>query len=81
MEKLPKVDFTSIEQIKKHDWWGNAYHDMPAFMAIGRFVKDEANSMEASAEAIRQQTDAGMGMGREDHISDIDLVTEWIENI
>jgi hypothetical protein len=71
--------FTNIHQIRNHQFIGNAYHDMGAFNAIDDFVKDAHNSVADRVEALRQMQDRGMGCGRGDHLSDLDMLNSYLE--
>lgn len=77
-KKLPEVVFTSIDEITTHDWVGNAYHDMPAFVAVRRFVSDENNSVVDRAEAIRSMSERAMGCGRVEHMTNRELIADFI---
>lgn len=72
--ELPKVTFTSIEDIKNHNWWGNAYRDMPAFKEIDRIVQSNEWTVADKAEALRIMFDYAMGCGRMSEYSDKELV-------
>lgn len=76
---MQKMTFDSIEQIKAHQFAGNHYMDSDAFNAIDAFVQDEKTSLADKAEALRVMGDKGMGIGRDEHISDQDLVTEYLD--
>ncbi len=71
--------FDSIEQIKAHSFVGNAHSDMKAFMSIDAFVSSKQNTISQKAEALRIMSDKGMGCSRDEHISDTDIVQEYLD--
>lgn len=75
---MTKIVFTTIEQIQAHQFVGNHFSDRQAFEAIDRFVMNERNSIADRAEALRVITDKGMGCGREECMSDHELVAAHI---
>ncbi len=75
---LKSMHFDNIDQIRAHRFVGNAYSDMPAFMAINYFVEDERYSVADRAEAIRHMTDYGMGAGRMEDLTDEELVARQL---
>lgn len=75
------IKFNNIEEIKAHQWIGNAYHDQEAFDAIDAYVLDTNNSLADRAEALRQMSDKGMGCGRDEDMRDEDIVQEYIDSV
>lgn len=73
------MKFNTIQEIQNHQFFGNHFSDHTAFKAIDQFVLDESNSIADRAESLRVMSDKGMSCGRDEQISDIDLVTEYIE--
>lgn len=73
------MKFNNIEQIKAHQWIGNAYNDQPAMNAIDVFAQDTNNALADRAEALRQLSDACMGCGRDEHLTDEQVVTLYLE--
>lgn len=74
-----RVEFASIDEIRAHSWAGNHAQDRQAFNAIDRFVANFAHGLADRAEAIRIMADKGMGMGRDEHISDEVLVAMFLD--
>ncbi len=74
-----KMKFNTIQEIQNHQFFGNHFSDHTAFNAIDQFAQDESNSMSDRAESLRIMSDKGMSCGRDEQISDIDLVTEYVE--
>jgi hypothetical protein len=81
MKELPIVTFKNITEIKNHQFAGNHYQDGSAFDAIHKFVVDTNNSLEDRAEALRQMIDKGMGCGRDEHLSDQKIVTDYLSEM
>lgn len=80
-KKLEKVIFNSLEDIKKYQWWGNAYHDMPAFKAIDNFIVNKAKSAEEAIITLDITSIDGMGIESnctlaelKDYIKDCELI-------
>lgn len=78
---VSKPTFTTLEEIKKYGWHGNAWLDMPAFEAVDEFIRNEANSEEDRAEAYNQMGILAMGATcmREDGYSTAEILAEWKE--
>ena len=68
----------NIEQIKAHNWFGNHFSDRIMFNEVHNFVTNEHNSIADRAEALRIMSDKGMGCGRDEHISDDDIVADYL---
>lgn len=75
-----RIRFTSVEQIQAHKFVGNFMDDAAAFNAIEAFVVDTKNSIADRAEALRILSDAGMGCGRDEDISDEKLVADFMHD-
>lgn len=70
--------FKTLNEIKQHQFVGNHASDHEAFSAIELFVHDISNSVPDRAEALRDMGQRGMGFDREEHISDKQLVTDYM---
>lgn len=68
------MKFDNITEIQNHEFVGNHASDCEAFNAINAFAEDTSNSVSDRAEALRTMTDKGMGLGREEHMNDEELV-------
>lgn len=75
------MKFNTIQEIQAHVFYGNHHHDSEAFNAIEAFVQDESTSLADQAEALRVMGDKGMGLGREEHISDQVMVDSYLDNL
>ncbi len=75
------MKFTTIEQIKAHLWVGNAMFDAEAFQAVDIFVHDLSNSESDRAEALRDMGDREMGLDREEHKPDSQILYEYDEEL
>lgn len=62
MMKLKKVTFNSLKEIQNHNWVGNAYHDMPAFIAINKFIIYKASSTQEACLALDTMSKNAMGI-------------------
>lgn len=71
------MNFTTIKQIAAHQFVGNHHSDSEAFNAIDEFVNDMYNSEADRAEALRTMTDCGMGCGREEEVTDAELLKAY----
>lgn len=58
----PDITFTSIQQIRDHQFVGNAASDMKAFNAIDKFIRTEGVSLDDKYEAIDLMGINGMGL-------------------
>lgn len=76
-----KLNFNNIEQIKQHRFVGNAYSDQAAFNAIHDFVMNDNNSVADRAEALRFMSDEGMGCGRDDEMSDAEVLASYVDHM
>ena len=56
-----KIEFNSIDEIKKHEWAGNHYNDCRAFMAVEQFVRDNSD-IEQQREALYIMGSKAMGI-------------------
>lgn len=74
------MKFTAIEQITAHRFIGNHYSDSDAFKAIETFALDMNNSVADRAESLRVMGDVGMDIGREEHLSDEELLQAYEES-
>lgn len=70
--------FNNLNEIKSYKFVGNAYNDGDVFFAFDDFVNRNDVSLSDKAEALRILSDKGMGCGRNDKISDVDLVNEYL---
>lgn len=77
---MPKKTFTTIKQIQAHKFAGNYSGDESAFDAIHAFVSNTKNSLGNRAEALRVLSDKGLGCGRDETVSDANLVAEFLED-
>lgn len=73
----PVTHFKSIEEIKAYTWIGNHHSDWAAFNGVDAFAANKDNSVADRAEALRIASDAGMGCGRDEHLSDEDLLAQF----
>jgi hypothetical protein len=67
----------TLEELRKHQWVGNHYHDMPMFTRIHEFVLDERNSVEDRAKALWIMGRDGMGLDpktNEEHLTPHELL-------
>jgi len=71
------MKFETIDQIKAHQFVGNHAGDSEAFRAIEMFILSPG-SIEDRAEAIRQMSDRGMGLGRIETHSDEEIVNDYL---
>lgn len=78
---MVKMVFDSIEQIKAHQFVGNYHSDSEAFNAIETFVLKKGTSLADQAEALRVMGDKGMGIGRDEHMSDQELVDAYLDDM
>jgi len=76
-----KQIFNTIQQITKHQFIGNAHSDMDAFMSIDAFVQDTNNSLSDRAESLRIMSDKGMSCGRDEQMSDSEIVQDYIDHL
>lgn len=72
------MKLNTIAQIKAHQFAGNAYSDQKAFNAIDEFVQDVNNSVADRAEALRIVSDVGMGCGRDEHLTDEQVIESYM---
>jgi hypothetical protein len=75
------MKFNTIQQIQAHQFIGNHHSDHLAFTAIESFVQRSTTSLKDQAEALRVMGDEGMGLGREEHITDQELVDSYLDNM
>jgi len=74
-------NLTTLSQVKSHVWVGNAHSDLSAFMAIDKLVQDTTVTIEDRAESLRIMSDKGMGCGRDEQITDADLVQNYLDSM
>jgi len=67
-----------LEKIQNHTFVGNAYHDSEMFGVIHKYVCNTSNTTADKAEALRILTDRGMGCGRDEHLSDAEIVAGYL---
>lgn len=70
--------FTSIQQIRDHQFAGNHFHDFAAFDAIYAFVTCATNESAHRAEACRIMADKGMSMPYDSHLSDDEVIALFL---
>lgn len=76
------MKFITIQQIQAHIFCGHyCSGDFEAITAVEAFVQDESTSLEDQAEALRVMGDRSMGLGREEEISDQELVDSYLDNL
>lgn len=73
------MQFNNINQIKAHRFVGNAFSDQQAFNGIHDFVMDVNNSVADRAEALRVCSDEGMGCGRDEHLTDEQVIQSYMK--
>ena len=74
------MNFNTIQEIQAHRFIGNHASDSQAFQAINQFV-NHSDSIADQAEALRVMGDQGMGLGREEHLSDQVLVDMYLDSL
>ena len=74
------MNFKTIADIQAHTFLGNHHSDSTAFTAIETFIHRSTTSLEDQAEALRVMGDKGMGLGRDEHMSDQVLVDQYLDN-
>lgn len=80
-QNQPTIAFNTIQEIQNHEFVGNHYSDCNAFNAIDTFVQNASNSLSDRAEALRVMSDKGMGCGRDEHMSDEEVVRSYIDSL
>jgi hypothetical protein len=75
------MKFNTISNIQAHTFIGNHHSDSQAFSAIESFIQRSTTSLEDQAEALRVMGDKGMGLGRCDDMSDLQIVDEYLDNL
>jgi len=81
MPQPKPVTFNTLADVRAYQWVGNAWSDGPAFMAVDAFVQNVNNSIADRAEALRIMSDIGMGCGREEELSNEEIVSDYIDNL
>ncbi|MCK5016706.1 MAG: hypothetical protein KAS32_06480 [Candidatus Peribacteraceae bacterium] len=71
----------TILQIKQHQFIGNYHSDAQAFEDIDKFALNTNNPLSERAESLRIMTDKGMGCGRDEQMSDQEIVQDYIDNL
>ena len=66
--------FTSLKEIQDHQFIGSHAFDAVAFHDIERYAADTSNNVFDRAEALRIMSDRGMGCGRDEHMTDIEVL-------
>lgn len=81
----PDITFTSIQQIRDHQFVGNAASDMKAFDAIHNFVVDPTTSVDDKYEALDLMGINGMGLDPmiEEYpdVSKQEMIATYLDNI
>lgn len=75
------MQFTTIQQIHAHKFIGNHASDSEAFKAIEAFCILPSTSIKDAAEALRYMGDEGMGLGRDENLTDEELVNLFKDSL
>ena len=71
----------TLTQIQNHTFIGNYHSDAQIFEDIDTFALNTSNPISERAEVLRILTDKGMGCGRDEQMSDSEIVQDYIDNL
>lgn len=81
--RISPVTFNSLQDVRNHQWVGNAWSDSAAFAAIDEFALNDKFPLADRAEAIRLAAKNGMGLDDEQSgygVEDQTLINQLIES-
>ena len=81
INKREKQMLQTLQQIQNHQFIGNFGSDSQAFQDIDTFALNTDNPLSERAEVLRIMTDKGMGCGRDEQMSDSEIVQDYLDNI
>lgn len=73
VKQMQAEKLVTIQDIRGHEWVGNAFSDSPAFMAIDAFIQREDVSVEDRIEALEIMGRDGMGIDEPVTVKDVVL--------